>query len=118
MHPHQEYRDRLEMEVSATTQYVSILRSHLQQIKDEIAIDMKAIHAGYEERIEFAGGHEDALRRLSKRLEVQQELSSLIQPYEALQYEIDKLLEQLEKARTNMQAIVGRLGEEAWTWWP
>jgi hypothetical protein len=114
MHP-QEYRQRLEMEVSATTLYISILRSHLNQIKDEIATDVKGIHAAYEERMELGGGGEDALHRLSKRLEVQRELNGLIQPYESLQYEIDKLLEQLEKARGNMEAMIARMAEEAWT---
>jgi len=68
MHSHQEHRHRLSTEVSATILYVSILQSHLQQITDEIATQVQAIHADYDERIEFAGGREDALRRLSRGL--------------------------------------------------
>jgi hypothetical protein len=107
MHPYQEYRHRLATEVSAATLSVSLLRARLHQIKDEIAQEMKAIHDDYEERIEFAAGRDDALLRLSKRVEIQRELDDLIQPYEALQREIDKLLEQLAKASANIEAILG-----------
>jgi chromosome segregation ATPase len=103
------------MEVSATALCVSILQSHLQQITDEITAEVKAIHTDYEERIEFAGGRQDALQRLSRRLEVQQELNSLTRPYETLQHEVDKLSEQLGKARTNIEAIMSRAAEEDWT---
>jgi len=57
-----EQQQRLEMEVLATTGYVAILRSHLHQIKDEIATEVKGIQAAYEGRLESAGGKADALR--------------------------------------------------------
>jgi chromosome segregation ATPase len=112
-----EQQQRLEMEVLATTGYVAILRSHLHQIKDEIAREVKGIQAAYEVRLESAGGKADALHRLSRRLEVQRELDSLIQRYETLKYEIDKLLEDMERATANMEAITGRMAEGARAMW-
>jgi len=113
MYLQEEYQQRLEMEISATSHYVSILRSHLHQIKDEIAADVKDIQATYEGRLESAGGRREALDRLARRLEVQRQLDSLIQPYEALQYEIDRLLEDLERAAVNVEAILPRASEVA-----
>ena len=113
MYLQEEYQQRLEMEISATSHYVSILRSHLHQIKDEITADVKDIQATYEGRLESAGGRREALDRLARRLEVQRQLDSLIQPYEALQYEIDRLLEDLERAAVNVEAILPRASEVA-----
>jgi hypothetical protein len=88
----------------------------LHQIKDEMAADVKDIQATYEGRLESAGGRRHALDRLARRLEVQRQLDSLIQPYEALQYEIDRLLEDLERATMNVEAILPRAGEVARAW--
>jgi chromosome segregation ATPase len=111
MYPQEEYQQRLEMEISATGQYVSILRSHLHQIKDEIAAEVKDIQATYQGRLASAGGRRDALDRLARRLEVQRQLDSLIQPYEALQYEIDRLLQDLERASAHVEAIQPQASE-------
>jgi chromosome segregation ATPase len=113
MHPQEEYRQRIANEVSATALYISVLRAHLEQIQDELARDLTAIHATYDDRTESAGAGEDALQRLSRRIEVQRELTHLLRPYETLQHEIDKLLEQLARATANIEAIPAQMARDA-----
>jgi hypothetical protein len=107
-----EHEQGLESEISATILHVSILRSNLEQIKQEIATNVKGIHAAYEGEVELA--REGALDRLARRREVQKEVGSLLQPYEALEYEIDKLLAHLNRARANVEAILGRRAGQGW----
>jgi hypothetical protein len=108
----QDHEQGLESAIAATTLYTSILRSHLEQIKAEIAANVQEIQADHEATIELAGG--GALDRLAKRRELHSELDSLIQPYQALGYEIDKLLAHLNRARANVEAILGRRAGQGW----